>query len=38
MKLARGLEHPGFGAFGEDDPLGMPLQLLDNTADETHGR
>jgi hypothetical protein len=34
--LPGGLEDARFGAFGKNDPLGVPLQLFDQTADKTH--
>ena len=37
-ELAGRLDDPGFGAFGKDDPLGVTLELLDDAANETHGR
>ena len=37
MELPRGLQHARFRAFGKDNPLGMPLQFFDDTADKTHG-
>jgi hypothetical protein len=37
MKLACRLQHPGLESFRKHDPLGMPLQLLNDTADKTHG-
>ena len=36
VELAGGLEDARFGAFGEYDPLGMTLELLDDAADESH--
>ena len=38
IKLARGLEHPRLSSFRKDNPFRMPLQLINNTADEAHGR
>jgi hypothetical protein len=37
MELASGLEHARLGAFREDNPLRMPLQFLDDAANESHG-
>ncbi len=37
VELPSGLEDARFSAFREDDSLRMPLQLLNNTANETHG-
>src|SRR5207302_10747324 len=37
VELPSGLQDARFSAFREDDSLRMPLQLLDNTANETHG-
>ena len=37
IELAGRLEHARLGAFREDNPLGMPLQFLDDAADESHG-
>jgi len=34
--LPRGLQNARLGAFGKNDPLGMPLQFFDDIADETH--
>jgi hypothetical protein len=36
--LARRLKHPRLQAFRKDNPLGMPLQLVDDIPNETHGR
>ena len=38
IKLPRRLQNARFLAFGENHPLGMPLQFFDDIADETHGR
>src|SRR5882724_6074640 len=37
VKLPRRLQNARLIAFGENDPLGMPLQFFDDVADETHG-
>ena len=36
IELARGLEDAGFGPFRENDPLGVPLQLFNNSGDKSH--
>ncbi len=38
IELAGGLEDAWLSAFGEDNSFGVPLQALDDRADETHGR
>ena len=38
VKLPRRLQNARLLAFGEHDPLGMPLQFFDDIADETHER
>ena len=37
VELARRLEHPRVGALGEDHPFLVPLELVDDTGDESHG-
>jgi hypothetical protein len=37
MELARRLQDARLGPFREHNPLRMPLQLFDDTANETHG-
>src|SRR5581483_11804706 len=37
IELARGLEDPGFGAFGEDNPFRVPLQFFEDLPDKSHG-
>src|SRR4051794_11173538 len=37
MELPRRLQHTRFDSFGKDHAFGMALQLLYDTADETHG-
>src|SRR5258708_23701857 len=37
IKLPGRLQDARLIAFGENDPLGMPLQFFDDVADETHG-
>ena len=38
IKLPRGLQDARLVALGKHDALGMPLQLFNDIADETHGR
>src|SRR5437868_11152804 len=38
MTLAGGLKHARLSSFREHNPFGMPLQLLDDTSDKSHGR
>ena len=37
IELARRLDHARLGAFREDNPLRMPLEFLDDAANESHG-
>jgi hypothetical protein len=36
VELPRRLQNARLLAFGENHPLGMPLQFFDDIADETH--
>ena len=36
IKLARGLKNAGLGPFRENDPLRVPLQLFNNSANKSH--
>src|SRR5947208_15062225 len=37
IELAGSLKHPRLGSFRKNNPFRMSLQLLDDTANETHG-